>query len=96
MEVHAPKITSRTGIPCSGLISLLKKSADIVPMGIRGFYGGVYWSHHLRAARTNDRAGKEATIRVGPTDMKGQTNPLKDHETMFILTLGDKNAGAVA
>jgi hypothetical protein len=62
MELHAPKIMSRIGIPCLGLISLLKKSADVIPMGIRGSHGGVYWSHHLCAARTNDHAGKEAAI----------------------------------
>ena len=38
----------------------------------------------------------KATIWVGPADKKGQTNPLKDHETMFILTLGDENAGKAA
>jgi hypothetical protein len=42
MEVHAPKVASRIGIPCSSLISLLNKLEDIVPMGIKGSHEGVY------------------------------------------------------
>ena len=71
MEVHAPKITSRIGIPRLSLISLLKKLVDFVPMGIKGSRGRVYWSHHLCVARTDDRAKKKAIVRVGLADMKG-------------------------
>ena len=70
MEVHAPKVASGIGIPCSCLISLLKKSVDDVPMRIGGSHEGVYRSHHLHTARTNDRVRKGTAIRIGPADMK--------------------------
>jgi hypothetical protein len=62
MEVHVPKITSRIGIPHPGLISLLKKPTDVVPMGIRGPMG---------------KFGATACMPLGPTIMWGRRPPLE-------------------
>jgi hypothetical protein len=62
MEVHVPKIASRIGIPHPGLISLVEKPTDVVPMGIRGPMG---------------KFGATASTPLGPTIVWGRRPPLE-------------------
>jgi hypothetical protein len=71
MKVHLTKIADYVGIQGPGLISLLKKVANILPViRTKGFQRRIHWSHHVHATRADDRMRRNATIRISPTQTK--------------------------